>query len=77
MKDRTVMDREVVLTGGEELSDSVHPSPPLFPPGRRNLICARSAGERSTGPFSVSASPPRALNDGVPAYCVQGRALQE
>ena len=64
MDDKTVMDRKVVLTGGEELNDSDHPSPPLFPPGREETARARSAGERSTGPFSVSASPP-ARGEGV------------
>ena len=31
---------------------------PLFPPGHKNTTCARSAGQRSAGPLSVSASPP-------------------
>src|SRR3989344_9026012 len=65
MKDRTIMDRKVALTGGKELSDSDHPSPPLFPPGRRETNCARSAGGRGAVPFSLFPPPPPPGGGGV------------
>ena len=40
------------------------PHPLLFPPGRTNIVYARSAGKRSTGPFPVSASPPVNTGEG-------------
>jgi len=39
----------------------------LFPPGRRKIVCARSAGERSTGPPDLSPYPPH-----LPRYAGEG-----
>ncbi len=53
------------MIDAQHSNNSLHPpSPQLFPPVRRDYLCARSAGERSTGPFSVSASPPALAGEG-------------
>src|SRR3989344_2924486 len=45
MDDKTVMDRKVTLTGGEELSDSDHPSSPPSPARGEGVISGGRGGD--------------------------------
>jgi len=45
MDDKTVMDRKVALTGGEELSDSDHPSPPPSPARGEGVVSGGRGGD--------------------------------